>query len=146
MVFQAPRYHPLREPKALVAETSCHLSAGLWRPLPLPGCDLTGRCVASPISSGPPPSSEASFVRPYVERDPTHWVGVGSDKEERGELPGHALEKPRALLSAWFPSVLALFQKVPRLLLRGTKRQSVGLRGLWDKLRSLIQEMAERGE
>lgn len=85
-------------------------------------------------------------MRPCVERDPTHWVGVGLDKEERGALPGHALENPKALLSAWFPSGLALFQKVPRLLLRGTKRQSVELRGLWDKFRSLIQEMAERGE
>ena len=56
------------------------------------------------------------------------------------------LRTPRLSCELDSQGVLALYQKVPRLLLRGTKRQSVELRGLWDKFRSLIQEMAERGE
>ena len=56
------------------------------------------------------------------------------------------LRTPRLSCQLGSQGVLILSQKVPRLLLRGTKRQSVELRGLWDKFRSLIQEMAERGE
>ena len=56
------------------------------------------------------------------------------------------LRTPRLSCQLGSQGVLILYQKVPRLLLRGTKRQSVELRGLWDKFRSLIQEMAERGE
>ena len=68
-----------------MGEISGRLSAALWRPLPPPGCDWNGRCVASPISSGPPPSSEARVRTHGVEgsppgsggRDPSCLSGSG---------------------------------------------------------------------
>lgn len=67
--------------------------------------------------------------------------------EERVQLRGPDLVNPQAFLAGVVAKVsLALGQKAPGEPLGRTKRQFVEPRGLWDKFRSLSQEVAERGE
>lgn len=72
--------------------------------------------------------------------------GWGLDTGEGGSSQVMTLRTPRLSYQLGSQGVLALCSRVPGSLLGGTKRQSVELRGLWDKFRSLIQEVAERGE